>query len=143
MANTFNLKVTSVRYFETNRGVGYQCKTNMDDVEILNDGNGGGTYVSPPHVEKQIRQSVNMVNNDWFNMEIYLEEKIDEYENPKDYMCNNCGGGFCKEEMSFDDSNDHDVCTACFVATEQYKDEEFADIDNRMAKASGWDIGKK
>jgi hypothetical protein len=26
------MKVTSVRYFETNKGVGYQCKTNIKDV---------------------------------------------------------------------------------------------------------------
>lgn len=78
MVSTFNLKVISVRYFETNKGIGYECKTNIDGVEILNDGNGGGTYVSSPRVEKQIRQSV---NSDWFDMETYLEEKIDEYEN--------------------------------------------------------------
>lgn len=91
MANTFNLKVTSVRYFETNRGVGYECKTNMDDVEILNDGNGGGTYVSSPRIEKQIRESddyiynstISFTNNLPFNMEIYLETKIDEYEGTK------------------------------------------------------------
>ena len=81
MVSTFNLKVTSIRYFETNKGIGYECETNIDGVQILNDGNGGGTYVSSPRVEKQIRQCVNMYNQDWFNMEIYLEEKIDEYEN--------------------------------------------------------------
>ena len=50
MVSTFNLKVISVRYFETNKGIGYECKTNIDGVEILNDGNGGGTYVSSPRV---------------------------------------------------------------------------------------------
>ena len=89
MANTFNLKVTSVRYFETNRGLGYECKTNMDDVEILNDGNGGGTYVSPPHVEKIIRQADDFKNNRYtklgygHTLENYLENKIDEYEGVK------------------------------------------------------------
>jgi len=39
------MKVTSVRYFETRRGLGYQCKTNIKDIEIWNDGNGGGTYI--------------------------------------------------------------------------------------------------
>jgi len=38
------LEVTSVRYFETRRGLGYQCKTNVNSVEIWNDGNGGATY---------------------------------------------------------------------------------------------------
>ena len=40
------LKVTGVRYFETRRGLGYQCKTNIKGLEIWNDGNGGGTYFS-------------------------------------------------------------------------------------------------
>ena len=40
------LEVTSVRYFETRRGLGYQCKTNVNSVEIWNDGNGGATYTT-------------------------------------------------------------------------------------------------
>ena len=32
------MEVTNVRYFETNRGLGYQCKTNIKGVEIWNDG---------------------------------------------------------------------------------------------------------
>ena len=43
------LKVISVRYCETRRGTGYQCKTNKKNVEIWNDGNGGGTYITPHH----------------------------------------------------------------------------------------------
>ena len=43
------LKVISVRYYETRRGTGYQCKTNKKNVEIWNDGNGGGTYIAPHH----------------------------------------------------------------------------------------------
>ena len=39
------MKVTSVRYFQTNRGLGYQCKTNIEGIEICNDGNGGATYL--------------------------------------------------------------------------------------------------
>ena len=73
--------------------------------------------------------------------ESFMEElrlMIMEEKDCKDYMCNNCGGGFTKEEMFFDDSNDHDVCTPCFVATEQYKDAEFPNIDKTMANASGW-----
>ena len=38
------MKVTSVRYLETRRGLGYECKTNTDKT-IWNDGTGGGTYV--------------------------------------------------------------------------------------------------
>ena len=40
------LEVTSIRYFETRRGLGYQCKTNVNGVEIWNDGNGGATYTT-------------------------------------------------------------------------------------------------
>ena len=40
------LKVTGVRYFETRRGLGYECKTNVKGLAIWNDGNGGGTYLS-------------------------------------------------------------------------------------------------
>ena len=75
--------------------------------------------------------------------ESFMEElrlMIMEEKDCKDYMCNNCGGGFTKEEMFFDDSNDHDVCTPCFVATEQYKDAEFPKIDKRMANASEWPL---
>lgn len=39
------LKVKSIRYFETNRGTGYQAKTNIPGEEIVNDGTGGPTYV--------------------------------------------------------------------------------------------------
>ena len=41
-----NLEVTSVRYFETRRGHGYECKTNINDISIWNDGMGGGTYLA-------------------------------------------------------------------------------------------------
>lgn len=40
-----DLKVTEVRYFETRRGTGYQVKTNIDGVEIWNDGMGGDTFL--------------------------------------------------------------------------------------------------
>lgn len=40
------LMVTKVRYFETLRGLGYECETNVDGVTICNDGNGGATYVA-------------------------------------------------------------------------------------------------
>lgn len=40
-----NLEVVKVRYFETRRGLGYECKTNHKGVTIWNDGNGGGTFI--------------------------------------------------------------------------------------------------
>lgn len=49
-----DLKVSSVRYFETRNGLGYECKTNHPDVIIWNDGNGGGTYVAPSATAKKM-----------------------------------------------------------------------------------------
>jgi hypothetical protein len=64
------LKVTSVRYFETRRGLGYECKTNIKGLSIWNDGNGGGTYFSSN-------------DNSIVYSEQQLESLIDEYENVK------------------------------------------------------------
>jgi len=65
------MKVTSVRYFKTNKGVGYQCKTNIKGIEVLNDGNGGGTYVDGAF--KNIK-----LLKDYTEWE--LEDLIDQYE---------------------------------------------------------------
>lgn len=69
-----NLKVTSVRYFETRRGLGYECNTNQKNVFIWNDGNGGGTYIAPYHP----------YTKDYDEMtEEQIERLIDKYENAK------------------------------------------------------------
>jgi len=39
------LKVTSIKYYSTRRGLSYECKTNADGIQIWNDGQGGGTYL--------------------------------------------------------------------------------------------------
>ena len=39
------LKVTKVRYFKTRNGLGYECKTNIPNVVIWNDGHGGPCYI--------------------------------------------------------------------------------------------------
>ena len=66
-----NLEVTSIRYFETRRGLGYECQTNNRLVQIWNDGQGGSTYLY----------------GDAYNIKFYkelcewdLEELIDKYE---------------------------------------------------------------
>ena len=64
------MKVTSVRYFETNRGVGYECQTNIKGIKIWNDGNGGATYVDGD-LKKLIKEYT-----EWD-----LEDLIDKYEN--------------------------------------------------------------
>lgn len=38
------------------------------------------------------------------------EEEWEKYEN--EYCCDNCGGGFIREEMAFD-VNDQDLCKNC------------------------------
>ena len=44
------------------------------------------------------------------NLLAYLpEEEWEQYEN--EYCCNNCGGGFIKEEMVF--GEDEDLCKDC------------------------------
>jgi len=65
------MKVTSVRYFQTNKGVGYQCKTDIDGVEICNDGMGGATYLDG---------SFKYTKNFEHLSEWELEDLIDEYE---------------------------------------------------------------
>jgi hypothetical protein len=70
------LKVTNVRYFETRRGLGYECKTNIKGLLIWNDGNGGGTYLDcePPLNGRDLVEFENKYK------EIELEKLIDIYE---------------------------------------------------------------
>jgi len=65
-----NLKVTSIKYFSTRRGLSYECKTNLEGISIWNDGQGGGTYLNNDNL-----------NDDFHHLtESQLEELIDEYE---------------------------------------------------------------
>jgi hypothetical protein len=65
------MKVIKVRYFQTNKGVGYQCKTDVDGVEICNDGMGGATYL-----DGAFKYTKNFEHlSEW-----QLEDLIDEYE---------------------------------------------------------------
>jgi hypothetical protein len=41
------------------------------------------------------------------------EEEWEKYEN--EYCCDNCGGGFIKEDMVFD-VNDQDLCKGCHAS---------------------------
>ena len=64
------MRVISVRYFETRRGLGYECKSNTDKV-IWNDGMGGGTYIDGLHEFNGLRGG---------ELEDHLESLIDNYE---------------------------------------------------------------
>jgi hypothetical protein len=67
------LKVIGVRYFDTRRGLGYECKTNKLNVVIWNDGQGGGTFIAPHH--PYTKDYENKMDN-----EEYLENLINEFE---------------------------------------------------------------
>jgi len=66
------MKVTNIRYFRTNKGVGYQCKTNIKGIEICNDGTGGATYIDGAF------QNIKLLKE---YTEWDLEDLIDNYEN--------------------------------------------------------------
>lgn len=100
------LKVKSVRYYETRRGLGYECKTNFKGVSIWNDGHGGETYLNFD------------LRDESFNPKDYeelsegsLEELINDYEyqfNPKSKCCND---EF--EQIENEHGELKDVCSVC------------------------------
>ena len=65
------LKITEIRYFETRRGVGYECQTNEDGVTICNDGMGGMTF---------IQGTWSKIKRHQYLRDIHLEEMINEFE---------------------------------------------------------------
>ncbi len=67
-----DLKITGVRYYDTRRGIGYECTTNVDGVRIWNDGMGGITFIEGTWSLIKSYQHLN--DND-------LENLIDAYEN--------------------------------------------------------------
>ena len=66
-----NMIVKSVRYFETNRGLGYEAKTN--EGSIWNDGNGGATYFEADYPKYHDKDFSHLT-------ELDLEAIIDKYE---------------------------------------------------------------
>jgi len=80
--------VKSVRYFETRRGLGYQCKTNLG-FEIWNDGSRGGTYIDgagvmPNRVVYEVlRKQFPDADLHSYDIEEALEGLINEYESVK------------------------------------------------------------
>ena len=62
--------------------------------------------------EESIEELLSFVPRE--NLIGYLpEEEWDKYEN--EYCCDNCGGGFIKEDMAFD-VNDQDLCKGCHAS---------------------------
>tara|TARA_R100001480_G_scaffold140397_1_gene137650 strand:+ start:452 stop:721 length:270 start_codon:yes stop_codon:yes gene_type:complete len=66
-------KVTSIRYFKTRRGVGYEAKTQHGS--IWNDGNGGGTYFESNDSRFSFPRELSGMEK-----EMYLESLIDKHE---------------------------------------------------------------
>lgn len=83
-----NLKVTSVRYFETRRGTGYEVKTNVDGIEIWNDGTGGPIFLEGS--ARDLLPYKHLTEDD-------LHKLIDEFENEKPYLWLKVGTGNWKE----------------------------------------------
>tara|TARA_R100000935_G_C2791062_1_gene146036 strand:- start:653 stop:877 length:225 start_codon:yes stop_codon:yes gene_type:complete len=74
------MKVKSIRYFTTRKGMGYECMTSIPGVKIWNDGDGGTTYVES--FIKLDRQS-------WEWTDTELEDLINEYEDAKELLTKN------------------------------------------------------
>ena len=68
-----DLKIISIRYFNTRRGLGYECKTNIPNIYVWNDGDGGGTYIS----------RINISDKYYNFTETELEKLIDNFEDVK------------------------------------------------------------
>jgi len=65
------LKVKSIRYFKTRRGVGYEAIT--DKGSIWNDGSGGDTYFEADHPKYHNHQFSHLTEDD-------LNKLLDEFE---------------------------------------------------------------
>ena len=65
------MKVKSIRYCKTRRGLGYEAKT--DEGSIWNDGGGGATYFEPDYPKYKMSEFNHLTEWD-------LEELIDIYE---------------------------------------------------------------
>ena len=76
---TIELKVVGVRYYNTRRGVGYECKTNIDSVRICNDGRGGGTFVDGYKIAVRSGIKRERLDDEW-----HLESLIDDYEHEQE-----------------------------------------------------------
>jgi|TARA_R100000482_G_scaffold35162_1_gene11628 hypothetical protein len=80
-----NVEVTGIRYFETRRGIGYQCKTNLG-FEIWNDGDGGATYIDGAgvmpnrEVYSVLKEQFPNANPQGYDFEEALEGLINKYE---------------------------------------------------------------
>ena len=66
------LKVISVKYNKTRRGISYTAKTNIKGVEIVNDGMGGATFLDGEWSKVKPYYNID---------EFELDSLIDNFEN--------------------------------------------------------------
>ena len=79
LINTYlkmNLEVSSIRYFETNRGIGYKAKTNLKGVQILNDVQGGETYLETQTPKRENKELYELSEWDLELLLIAWENKV-------------------------------------------------------------------
>lgn len=72
------IEVTSIRYYKTRNGVGYECNTNLDGVRIYNDGHGGGTFLQGYGTVRRAGASKQELYR--ITDENHLERLIDDFE---------------------------------------------------------------
>jgi len=65
------LKIIDIRYFDTRRGIGYECQTNEDGVTIWNDGMSGVTFIEGTWSKIKKYQHLTELN---------LKDMMDEFE---------------------------------------------------------------
>lgn len=80
------MKVISIRYWETRRGVGYEAVTDFGGT-IWNDGDGGGTYLMPTWkkdgsnlTNAQVHDLLPKNVRTGMAYENFLDSLIDQYE---------------------------------------------------------------
>lgn len=79
------IKVTNIRYFDTRRGVGYECETNVKGLSIWNDGDGGSTYFESDRINLKGRD-IGLLERIFDEDD--LEKMIDQYESKHDDVIN-------------------------------------------------------
>lgn len=93
-------------------------------IKNFGDGMGSRSYTAFTGVKDCVKETKRF-NQKELDTFVVDEEKINfmikhvieknnlEIEEEPSFMCSNCGGGFKREEMVFDENNDNDFCNTC------------------------------
>lgn len=85
----------AVKYFES---MGVPASTIVDASSVKIQVNGMWVFISGSEIE--------------FRAEMW-DDMQDESESDERFICSNCGGGFKREQMIFNENNDNDFCKSC------------------------------